>query len=200
MVAKDDCLYVIFDNPPDIVRLGPGLIPGAPDNWVYRERREATGFEDIAYDPGSDRFFALIEALPVRSGTYRAKVTNTTAPCATCAATGSTFRSRREQGPRGADLSAPRRPDLLLAICEGNRCRAGSAGRRPGGGRIQVFTEGPRGGSVDTGTIRLRAPSSSRATAASLARRRPPRRSWGRRPSTLSVSRLCRNWGATLST
>jgi len=27
----------------------------------------------------------------------------------------------------------------LLAICEGNRCEGGKAGRRPGGGRIQVF-------------------------------------------------------------
>ena len=44
----------------------------------------------------------------------------------------------------------------LLALCEGNRCRGGAAGRRPGGGRIQVFTEaGPRGGWVHMGTIRL---------------------------------------------
>ena len=44
----------------------------------------------------------------------------------------------------------------LLAMCEGNRCRGGPAGRRPGGGRIQVFTEeGPRGGWVHTGTIKL---------------------------------------------
>ena len=28
----------------------------------------------------------------------------------------------------------------LLAICEGNRCQGGKDGRRPGGGRIQVFT------------------------------------------------------------
>lgn len=29
----------------------------------------------------------------------------------------------------------------LLAMCEGNRCRSGRAGRRPGGGRAQVFVE-----------------------------------------------------------
>ena len=27
----------------------------------------------------------------------------------------------------------------LLGLCEGNRCRAGAAGRKPGGGRIQIF-------------------------------------------------------------
>ena len=29
--------------------------------------------------------------------------------------------------------------DHLLALCEGNRCRAGRKGRKPGGGRIQVL-------------------------------------------------------------
>ena len=42
----------------------------------------------------------------------------------------------------------------LLGLCEGNRCRAGAAGRRPGGGRIQVFARGGKGWEhVDT--IRL---------------------------------------------
>jgi hypothetical protein len=31
----------------------------------------------------------------------------------------------------------------LLALCEGNRCRGGAEGRRPGGGRVHVFVEGP---------------------------------------------------------
>jgi hypothetical protein len=35
-------------------------------------------------------------------------------------------------------------PDLLLGLCEGNRYRDGEAGRRPGGGRIQVFERGRR--------------------------------------------------------
>ena len=29
--------------------------------------------------------------------------------------------------------------DTLLALCEGNKCRAGPLGRRPGGGRIHVL-------------------------------------------------------------
>jgi hypothetical protein len=32
----------------------------------------------------------------------------------------------------------------LLGLCEGNRCRDGAEGRRPGGGRIQVFGRGRR--------------------------------------------------------
>jgi hypothetical protein len=29
--------------------------------------------------------------------------------------------------------------DHVLALCEGNRCKGGSKGRKPGGGRVQVF-------------------------------------------------------------
>ena len=42
----------------------------------------------------------------------------------------------------------------LLGLCEGNRCRGGDEGRRPGGGRIQVFRPGDGRWSHDA-TIRL---------------------------------------------
>src|SRR5262245_56984289 len=29
--------------------------------------------------------------------------------------------------------------DYVLALCEGNKCKSGSKGRKPGGGRVQVF-------------------------------------------------------------
>jgi hypothetical protein len=29
--------------------------------------------------------------------------------------------------------------DYLLALCEGNKCKCGAKGRKPGGGRVQVF-------------------------------------------------------------
>ena len=158
VLAKDDGFYVIFDNLPDIVRLGPGLIAGAPENRVFtQERREATGFEDIAYDPGSDRFFALIEALPVRSGTYRAKVHQYDGSLRYLRSDWLDFPlADANKGLEGLTCLRRNGRTCLLAMCEGNRCRGGSAGRRPGGGRIQVFTEaGPRGGWVHTGTIRL---------------------------------------------
>jgi hypothetical protein len=31
------------------------------------------------------------------------------------------------------------RQDYLLALCEGNKCKCGSKGRKPGGGRVHVF-------------------------------------------------------------
>jgi hypothetical protein len=41
----------------------------------------------------------------------------------------------------------------LLGLCEGNLCQDGAAGRQPGGGRVQVFTEAQHWD--HTGTIRL---------------------------------------------
>ena len=144
VLAKDDGFYVIFDNLPDIVRLGPGLIAGAPENRVFtQERREATGFEDIAYDPGSDRFFALIEALPVRSGTYRAKVHQYDGSLRYLRSDWLDFPlADANKGLEGLTCLRRNGRTCLLAMCEGNRCRGGSAGRRPGGGQIQVFTRG----------------------------------------------------------
>jgi hypothetical protein len=158
VLANDDCFYVIFDNLPDIVRLGPGLAAGAPENRVFtQERREATGFEDIAYDPDSDRFFALIEALPVRSGAYQAKVHQYDGSLRYLRSDWLDFPlADANKGLEGLTCLRRYGRTCLLAMCEGNRCRGGSAGRRPGGGRIQVFTEaGPGGGWVHTGTIRL---------------------------------------------
>ena len=44
VLAKHDGFYAIFDNRPDIVRLGPRLVTGAPENRVFtQKRREATG-------------------------------------------------------------------------------------------------------------------------------------------------------------
>jgi hypothetical protein len=53
-------------------------------------------------------------------------------------------------------LTFLRRQDqaYLLGLCEGNRCKDGEEGRRPGGGRIQVFERG--GGDWErAATIRL---------------------------------------------
>jgi hypothetical protein len=158
VLAKHDGFYAIFDNRPDIVRLGPRLVTGAPENRVFtQKRREATGFEDIAYDPDSDRFFALIEALPVRPGAYQAKVVQFDGSLRYLRSDWLEFPlAAANKGMEGLTCLRRNGRTCLLAMCEGNRCRGGSAGRRPGGGRIQVFTEaGPRGGWVHTGTIKL---------------------------------------------
>ena len=46
---------------------------------------------------------------------------------------------KRNTGFEGLSAVRWRRQDYLLALCEGNRCRAGRAGRKPGGGRLHVL-------------------------------------------------------------
>jgi hypothetical protein len=158
VLAKDGSVYVVFDNLPHIARLGAGLVAGAPANRLFtQDRREAEGFEDIAYDPGSDRFFALIEGLPVGPRTYQAKVQQFDGSLRYLRSDWLDFLlPDANKGMEGLTCLRRDGRTCLLALCEGNRCLGGSAGRRPGGGRIQVFTEaGPRGGWVHTGIIKL---------------------------------------------
>ena len=120
---------------------------------------------------------------------------STTTPGASSRAHGSTSRF---PGPTrdSRALTCIRRGDetFLLGLCEGNRCRAGAAGRKPGGGRIQVFARG-RSHWDHVATVRLPKWSRSRTTPASRysgtgsrsSHRRPRRVAQHVRASTLDL-------------
>jgi hypothetical protein len=155
VLTGDGCFYVVFDNAPDIGRLGAELSLGAADNvLIPQDRGDHAGFEDIAHDAVTGRFYVLIEALPRERG-FMAKVQEY----------GEGLRYRESawldfplDGPnKGLEgLTCIHRAGRthLLGLCEGNRCKDGKEGRRPGGGRIQVFDRGPRHWD-HAGTIRL---------------------------------------------
>jgi len=64
VLAKDGLFYVIFDNLPHIARIGPALARAASDtHMIVQEKGHRRGFEDIAHDPRSGRFYVLIESL-----------------------------------------------------------------------------------------------------------------------------------------
>jgi hypothetical protein len=63
VLAADGCFYVVFDDAPDIGRVGTQLLPGAAGNsLIVQERGRRSGFEDIAHDPEAGRFYVLVEA------------------------------------------------------------------------------------------------------------------------------------------
>jgi len=140
VVAKGDHYYVIFDNVRQIARVDRRLVAGAKANGWFGRPREGDGYEDIAYSPERRRFYLLIEAEKHPDGTYKAQIDE-------CSESGRFERRRwvevafekRNTGFEG--LVAVRREgkDYLLALCEGNRCRAGRRGNKPGGGRIHVL-------------------------------------------------------------
>jgi hypothetical protein len=155
VLAGDGCFYVIFDNAPDIGRLGTGLRlePGA-NFLIPQVRGDRAGFEDIAHDVPAGRYFVLIEASQRAAG-FMAKVQEYDS--------GFVYRESAwldfpldgpNKGLEGLTCVHRAGRTFLLGLCEGNRCKDGREGRRPGGGRIQVFERGGRQWDR-VGTIRL---------------------------------------------
>jgi hypothetical protein len=139
VVAKGGDYYVIFDNVRRVARIDRGLSPLSKRHGWLGRRLSGDGYEDIAYSPQLKRFYLLVEAEKHSDGTYKGLIDE-------CDEAG------RLKGRRWIDFPLPRRNTgfeglsavsikgvtHLLALCEGNRCKAGRPGRA-GGGRIQVL-------------------------------------------------------------
>jgi hypothetical protein len=144
VLAKDDVFYVIFDNLADIACIGSQLSPVAGDNRLIRQKYgHHRGFEDIAYDRWSNRYYVLIESLPRSGGLFMAKVQEYDENLRYQSEAWLDFPLQRpNKGLEGLTCIRRDGQTHLLGLCEGNKCKAGAAGRTPGGGRIQVFRRG----------------------------------------------------------
>jgi hypothetical protein len=146
VLARDGLFYVIFDNLAHIACVGPELSRAAGGNhMIIQEQGHRAGFEDIAHDARTGRFYVLIESLPRGRGTFMAAVQEYDED----------FRyagqawldsplDRPNKGLEGLTCVHRDGQAFLLGLCEGNRCKGGAAGRVPGGGRIHVFRRGRR--------------------------------------------------------
>src|SRR5215467_11701189 len=144
VLAKDGLFYVIFDNIPHIARIGPELSRAARNNhMIMQDRGHHRGFEDIAYDSQSARFFVLIESLPRGRGRFMAAVQEYDADFRYAGSAWLDFPlDRPNKGLEGLTCVHREGQTYLLGLCEGNRCKGGAEGRVPGGGRVQVFRRG----------------------------------------------------------
>jgi hypothetical protein len=155
VLAKDGHFYVIFDNVPHVARIGAGLSADRTGNVLIRQSGDPAGYEDIAYDPLAGQFHLLVEALPHRSGTFLAQARSHDEDFRHIATRWLDFPlDRPNKGLEGLACVHRDGQTYLLGLCEGNRCRAGAEGRRPGGGRIQLFVVGRRRWE-HAGTVRL---------------------------------------------
>jgi hypothetical protein len=138
--ARGRDFFVIFDNLRRIARIDRGLDPGSGKHDWLGPLRPGEGYEDIAYSAALHRFYLLVEAQKHPDGTYRAQIEE-------CDQAGRSLGRRwvdvpfekRNRGFEGLSVVRRSGRQYLLALCEGNRCRAGRKGRRPGGGRIHVL-------------------------------------------------------------
>lgn len=155
VLVKDGLFHVVFDSLPYLGLLDDRMSPqNGQHDLVELVGGHGKGYEDIAYDRVVRRFYVLIEAQSYGSR-FMATVEEYDEQFRMVSSKPLDFPlDRPNKGLEG--LTCVRRDGQvhLLGLCEGNRCKAGSAGRTPGGGRIQIFVD-----SADrwtrTGTIRL---------------------------------------------
>ena len=156
VLAKGGYYYVVFDNIRRIARIHHDLSPGSRRHSWFGPVRDGEGYEDIAFNPHTRRFYLLIEAEKHPDGTYKALIDE-------CDESGKYKKRRwvdvpfekRNTGFEGLSAVRWKGRDYLLALCEGNRCHAGRKGRKPGGGRIHVLQ---RGGTVWKTVARISLP------------------------------------------
>ena len=136
--------YVIFDNAPDIARIPATLAPADGPDLIRQPRGRRDGFEDIAHDPATGRFYVLVEARARGQG-FMAEVQEYDERLGYLGRAWLQFPlDSLNKGLEGLTCARRHGRPFLLGLCEGNRCRDGAEGRRPGGGRVQVFERGRR--------------------------------------------------------
>jgi hypothetical protein len=156
VIAKGADYYVIFDNVRRIARIHRSLEPGSARHAWFGPKRQGEGYEDIAFSRAMRRFYLLIEAEKHPDGAFKALIDE-------CDESAQYQRRRwvdfpfekRNTGFEGLAAVRWRRRDYLLALCEGNRCRAKGSGRKPGGGRIHLLQ---RSGTVWKPVARIKLP------------------------------------------
>jgi hypothetical protein len=139
VLVKDGHYFVVFDDRSEIARLSTDLHTNST-NGLVGESRADCGYEGITYNAAKQRFYLLVEARKQKGGCYNAVIVEYD----------DEFRFLKERpvdfpfksNNRGFEAVAHVRrndADYLLALCEGNKCQCGDKGRKPGGGRVQLF-------------------------------------------------------------
>jgi uncharacterized protein YjiK len=154
VLFHEDHFVLIFDNMDHVARIAASLTPGQASHLVL-EKTPPSGHEDIAYNPQDDRFYVLIEAIPVDSGGFCSAVAEYDRDFVLQTHYPLPFGFAGDnKGFEGLAYVRHDDQDYLLALCEGNRCRGGAAGRKHGKGRIQRFRRDSEGW-THQGSIKL---------------------------------------------
>lgn len=95
----------------------------------------ASGFEGIAYNPYVKRFYLLIESRETKKGKFRSEIfeSDDSLTYVNHRPIDFSFKSKNKGFECLAHIRRDGR-DYVLGLCEGNKCKGGSAGRRPGDG------------------------------------------------------------------
>lgn len=136
-------IYVVFDNMPAIARIGMDPLGNKKrTRWFQRESSEAVGYEDLTYDPKRRRFYTVIESAKFAKGVYKPRIAEFDARLRHIHTQWVDFAlDEPNKGLEGIAFIESNGESLVLCLCEGNKCKGGKAGRKPGGGRIHAFRQ-----------------------------------------------------------
>jgi len=139
VLVKDGCFFVVFDDRPEIGRFSDDL-QSNETNGLFGIAHADFGYEGITYNAFKERFYLLVEARKHAGGHYKALIVEYDNDFEYLKERPVDFKFKSSN--KGFEAVAHVRrddQDYLLALCEGNKCKCGSKGRKPGGGRVQVF-------------------------------------------------------------
>lgn len=139
VLVKDGHYFVVFDDRTAIAHLSSDLEPN-DTNGLFGMAQDVCGYEGITYNAAKRRYYLLVESRKHAGGCYKAQIVEYD----------DDFKYLKERpvdftfesGNKGFEAVAHVQrngKDYLLALCEGNKCKCGKKGRKPGGGRVQLF-------------------------------------------------------------
>jgi hypothetical protein len=144
VLVKDGCCFVVFDDRTEIGRFSDDLQPHST-NGLFGLAHADFGYEGITYNAAKKRYYLLVEARKHARKCYRALIVEYDDEFKYLKERPVDFPFKSSNKGFVAVAHVRRNnQDYLLALCEGNKCKCGSKGRTPGGGRVQVFEKKKR--------------------------------------------------------
>jgi hypothetical protein len=141
VLVKGSEYFVVFDDRIQIARISDDLEPN-DSNGLFGISCAEYGFEGITYNAAQERFYLLVESRKQKGGSYKALIVEYDDEFKYLKDRPADFTFKSEN--KGFEAVAHVRrdnEDYLLALCEGNKCQCGNKGRKPGGGRVQLFVK-----------------------------------------------------------
>ena len=161
VLAQSSRLLVIFDDSTAIGVIDQDLTQPAanhtvrPQPEIADDAHAGRGYEDIAHDPVTGQLYLLVEAVR-RGPRFMPRVEILDADYRRHSQAWLDFPLEEvNKGMEGLTCVNRDGGPVLVALCEGNRCRGGREGEAPGGGRLQLFRPAQGSTWMHAGTINL---------------------------------------------
>jgi hypothetical protein len=141
VLVRDGNFFVVFDDHSEIARLSNDL-QLSDANGLCGMAHMDCGYEGIAFNSAKHRFYLLVESRKQANGSYQASIVEYDGEFNYLKERPVDFKFRSDnKGFEAVSHVQRNNKDYLLALCEGNKCKCGAKGRKPGGGRVQLFVK-----------------------------------------------------------